>query len=93
MAFEKQLWQQLGGFDESLRLYFNAPILYDRERNGYYYDAKESGCFELPGVWFDAQELHALLRRGGVVGGTSAGAARRATPAGGNVTTVTMNQK
>ncbi|MBX9918161.1 MAG: helix-turn-helix domain-containing protein [Nitrosomonas sp.] len=23
---------------ESLRLYFNAPILYDRERNGYYYD-------------------------------------------------------
>lgn len=46
---------------ESLRLYFNAPIFYDRERNGYYYDTKESGCFELPGVWFDAQELHALL--------------------------------
>jgi predicted DNA-binding transcriptional regulator YafY len=48
---------------ESLRLYFNAPILYDRERNGYYYDcsAGENGLFELPGVWFDAQELHALL--------------------------------
>lgn len=46
---------------ESLRLYFNAPILYDRERNGYYYDTQEKPVFELPGVWFDAQELHALL--------------------------------
>lgn len=46
---------------ESLRLYFNAPILYDRERNGYYYDTQENPVFELPGVWFDAQELHALL--------------------------------
>lgn len=46
---------------ESLRLYFNAPILYDRERNGYYYDTQEKTVFELPGVWFDAQELHALL--------------------------------
>lgn len=46
---------------ESLRLYFNAPILYDRERNGYYYDTQEKSVFELPGVWFDAQELHALL--------------------------------
>lgn len=46
---------------ESLRLYFNAPILYDRERNGYYYDTQEKTVFELPGIWFDAQELHALL--------------------------------
>lgn len=46
---------------ESLRLYFNAPILYDRERNGYYYESRDAGLFELPGVWFDAQELHALL--------------------------------
>jgi len=46
---------------ESLRLYFNAPILYDRERNGYYYELRDAGLFELPGVWFDAQELHALL--------------------------------
>ena len=28
---------------ESLRLYFNAPLLYDRERNGYYYDAQANG--------------------------------------------------
>ncbi len=45
----------------ALRLYFNAPLEYDRERNGYYYDARENGVFELPGVWFDAHELYALL--------------------------------
>ncbi|MEK6735649.1 MAG: WYL domain-containing protein [Pseudomonadota bacterium] len=45
----------------ALRDYFNAPLEYDRERNGYYYDAKESGVFELPGIWFDAHELYALL--------------------------------
>lgn len=46
---------------ESLRLYFNAPLVYDRERNGYYYDAQDNGLFELPGIWFDANELYALL--------------------------------
>ncbi len=46
---------------ESLRLYFNAPLVYDRERNGYYYDAQINGIFELPGIWFDANELYALL--------------------------------
>ncbi len=46
---------------ESLRLYFNAPLVYDRERNGYYYDAQANGIFELPGIWFDANELYALL--------------------------------
>jgi predicted DNA-binding transcriptional regulator YafY len=46
---------------ESLRLYFNAPLVYDRERNGYYYESRDAGLFELPGVWFDAHELHALL--------------------------------
>lgn len=46
---------------ESLRLYFNAPLVYDRERNGYYYDARKNGLFELPGIWFDAHELYALL--------------------------------
>ncbi|MBX3639341.1 MAG: YafY family transcriptional regulator [Nitrosomonas sp.] len=45
----------------ALRLHFNAPLEYDRERNGYYYDARENGVFELPGVWFDAHELYALL--------------------------------
>lgn len=46
---------------DALRFHFNAPLVYDRERNGYRYDAKENGAFELPGVWFDAHELYALL--------------------------------
>lgn len=45
---------------DALRDYFNAPLEYDRERNGYYYDSQH-GVFELPGVWFDAHELYALL--------------------------------
>ena len=32
-----------------------------RERNGYYYDTREEASFELPGLWFNANELHALL--------------------------------
>jgi proteasome accessory factor C len=46
---------------EELRLYFNAPLKYDREHNGYFYDLKEGASFELPGVWFNASELYALL--------------------------------
>ena len=46
---------------EDLRLHFNAPLKYDREHNGYYYDLKEDATFELPGVWFNAAELYALL--------------------------------
>jgi len=55
---------------ESMRLYLNAPIVYDRNLNGYYYDRKgdrtgteqrEDVMYELPGVWFNASELHALL--------------------------------
>lgn len=46
---------------DALRDYFNAPLVYDRDRNGYHYNIKESDVFELPGVWFDANELYALL--------------------------------
>lgn len=46
---------------EDMKLFFGAPIEYDRERNGYYYDTQEGQTFELPGVWFNAAELHALL--------------------------------
>jgi len=45
----------------ALRNDFSAPLEYDRERNGYYYDNRNGGAFELPGVWFDADELYALL--------------------------------
>lgn len=46
---------------QEMKLYFNAPLEYDRERNGYYYDTLDGQTFELPGVWFNAAELHALL--------------------------------
>jgi predicted DNA-binding transcriptional regulator YafY len=45
---------------EDMRLYLNAPIVYEAERNGYFYDQAE-GMYELPGLWFNASELHALL--------------------------------
>ncbi len=44
-----------------MRLYLNAPIEYDREHNGYYYDLRQGEIYELPGLWFNASELHALL--------------------------------
>ena len=46
---------------QEMKLYFNAPLEYDRERNGYYYDTRAGQTFELPGVWFNESELHALL--------------------------------
>ena len=46
---------------EDMKIFFGAPIEYDRERNGYHYDTQEGQTFELPGVWFNAAELHALL--------------------------------
>lgn len=40
-----------------------APIAYDRECNGYYYErTPDSGQqYELPGLWFSSAELYALL--------------------------------
>ncbi len=43
---------------EELRGY-GAPIEYVREQNGYRYTP--GVAFELPGIWFNASELHALL--------------------------------
>lgn len=42
-----------------LRDRFDAPLRHDRERGGYYYDT--DGTYELPGLWFTADELSALL--------------------------------
>jgi predicted DNA-binding transcriptional regulator YafY len=44
-----------------MRLYFNAPLEYDRYHNGYHYASGNGESFELPGVWFSATELYALL--------------------------------
>lgn len=46
---------------QEMRLYFNAPIEYDRSRNGYHYALSDGQTFELPGLWFSATELYALL--------------------------------
>ncbi|MCF7983485.1 MAG: WYL domain-containing protein [Thiohalocapsa sp.] len=46
---------------EDMRLYLNAPIVYDRDLNGYRYDQSEGEMYELPGLWFNASELHALI--------------------------------
>ena len=41
---------------------FNAPIEYDRELNGYRFGRPRTGPrYELPGLWFSAAEIHALL--------------------------------
>jgi len=46
---------------QEMRLYFNAPIEYDRSRNGYHYALADDETFELPGLWFSETELYALL--------------------------------
>ena len=47
-----------------LRDRLNAPIIWDRDAGGYRYEkdsAPVGSQFELPGLWFNASEIHALL--------------------------------
>ena len=46
---------------DKMKLYYNAPIHYDRKRNGYLYQQHGSQRFELPGIWFTPSEILALL--------------------------------
>jgi len=48
---------------EYLRDRLNAPIVWDREAGGYRFGAPDSAArqYELPGLWFNATEVHALL--------------------------------
>ncbi len=48
---------------EYLRNRLNAPIIWDREQGGYRFSETEQagGQYELPGLWFNASEIHALL--------------------------------
>lgn len=49
---------------EYLRDRLGAPIVWDRDAGGYRYLGSEVGgdkAFALPGLWFSAQEIHALL--------------------------------
>lgn len=46
-----------------LRDRLNAPIVYDREQGGYRFDTPDrlAPKHQLPGLWFNASEIHALL--------------------------------
>jgi predicted DNA-binding transcriptional regulator YafY len=46
-----------------LRDRLNAPIVYDREAGGYRFESASGAgpAFQLPGLWFNASEIHALL--------------------------------
>ena len=48
---------------EYMRNRLNAPIVWSREKRGYCFAKAEQGAsqYELPGLWFSATEIHALL--------------------------------
>lgn len=46
---------------KDMRLYLNAPIKYDKEENGYFYDKVVDSNYELPGLWFNSSELYGLF--------------------------------
>ncbi|MBK6907414.1 MAG: YafY family transcriptional regulator [Rhodocyclaceae bacterium] len=49
---------------EYMRNRLNAPILWDREAGGYRFEQStgaSGASYELPGLWFNANEVHALL--------------------------------
>ena len=45
----------------AMKDYLGAPIEYDRHAKGYRYAPAADGPYELPGLWFTASELYALL--------------------------------
>ena len=49
---------------EYMRNRLNAPIVWDRDERAYCFDTKNKQVgdqYELPGLWFNASEIHALL--------------------------------
>jgi predicted DNA-binding transcriptional regulator YafY len=59
-----------------LRDRMNAPIVFDRERGGWRLDARNDTVgtqYELPGLWFSAEEIHALLTMQHLLGNLDAG--------------------
>lgn len=51
----------VGRIIEEMRDFLGAPIDYDRCARGYRYTESEHGPYELPGLWFNASELHSIL--------------------------------
>ena len=67
-----QLMEALGGVSfatlkrdiDHLRDRMNAPVVFDRQEGGYRLDPSQQALgtqYELPGLWFSAEEIHALL--------------------------------
>jgi predicted DNA-binding transcriptional regulator YafY len=60
---------------EYMRNRLHAPIVWDREQNGYCLTAPAKGAppYQLPGLWFNASEIHALLAMERLVEGIDPG--------------------
>lgn len=59
---------------EYLRDRFNAPVIWDRDAGGYRFDKQGVGdAYELPGLWFSASEIHALLTMQQLLGSLGTG--------------------
>jgi predicted DNA-binding transcriptional regulator YafY len=59
-------WATLKRDLDYLRTRLNAPIVFDRALGGYRF-AQQASAFELPGLWFNASEAHALLTLHGLL--------------------------
>lgn len=46
---------------ETMQLYLDAPIEYDRAANGWHYADTPENRFELPGLWLTGEELQSLI--------------------------------
>ncbi len=51
----------------------NAPIIFDKELGGYRLDKKDNNHYELPGLWFSAEEIYALMTMQHLISNIDAG--------------------
>lgn len=60
---------------EFMRLQLNAPIIYDRDINAYRFEKSDSvgPKYELPGLWLNSSEAHALLTANALLEGIEPG--------------------
>jgi len=76
-VFLKELEISLATFKrdlEYLRDRLNAPVIWDRDAGGYRFDKQGVGdAYELPGLWFNASEIYALLTMQQLLSGLSPG--------------------
>ncbi|MCV6624471.1 MAG: YafY family transcriptional regulator [Cellvibrionaceae bacterium] len=51
----------IGRYIDTLRDSWCAPLEYDNEHKGWYYELKDGETFELPGIWLTAADIQGLL--------------------------------